>query len=224
MSMTRTPLRQRGLSLVELMIGITVGLFVSAAAVFMLSNQLQDGRRLMLETQVQQDLRAAADLVVRELRRAGFSPTAADGAWFRGTGGVAQSGYTTIVAQRSDVRFRYGTDNDNDVDADAEQFGFRLDSDAIQFQLGAGNWQQLTDPATLVIDRFAITQNLQTIDLNKRFCARPCVTAIGCGPQQIIREYDIEIEGHAASDPAVRRSLRAAVRPRNDVITGTCPS
>ncbi len=43
---------QRGLSLVELMVGITDGLFVVAAAATLVANQLSDNRRLLLETQV----------------------------------------------------------------------------------------------------------------------------------------------------------------------------
>jgi prepilin peptidase dependent protein B len=223
MPVTCTLARQRGLSLVELMIGITVGLFVVAGASFMLSNQLHDGRRLMLETRVQQDLRAAADIVVRELRRAGYSGSAAHAAWFRGTTGIQPSSYTTITAGDSQVSFRYGVDNDNNFVATDEQFGFRLAGGAIQFQLGGGNWQALTDTDTLVVNRFTITENVQTIDLN-RFCARPCIATgvTTCGPQQIVRDYDIRIEGYAPSDRTVQRSLRAAVRPRNDPVSGVC--
>jgi type IV pilus assembly protein PilW len=223
MSMTRTSPRQRGLSLVELMIGIAVGLFVLAGATFMLSNQLHDGRRLMLETQVQQDMRAAADIVVRELRRAGYSGNAAQAAWFRGTTGIQPSGYTTITAGGSEVSFRYGVDDDNAFTADNEQFGFRLARGAIEFQLGDGNWQALTDAGTLVVEEFAIAESVQTIDLN-RFCARPCV-ATGvtvCGPQQVVRDYEIRIAGYAASDRTVHRNLRAVVRPRNDPVSGVC--
>ena len=64
--------RQTGLSLVELMVGVAVGLFVVAGATLVVSNQLGDNRRLMLETQIQQDLRAAADLIARDLRRSGY--------------------------------------------------------------------------------------------------------------------------------------------------------
>jgi len=62
---------QQGLSLVELMVGITIGLFVVAAASLVVSNQLFDNRRLLLETQLQQDLRATMDIITRQLRRAG---------------------------------------------------------------------------------------------------------------------------------------------------------
>ena len=51
---------QRGLTLVELMVGLAVGLFVLAGATLVVSSQLNDNRTLLLETQIQQDLRAKA--------------------------------------------------------------------------------------------------------------------------------------------------------------------
>ena len=76
--------RQRGLSIVELMVGVAIGLFVVAAASMLVVTQLSDNRRLTLETQVQQDLRATADIITRELRRAGHWGKARDGVWYRG--------------------------------------------------------------------------------------------------------------------------------------------
>ena len=57
---------QRGLSIVEMMVGIAVGLIVVAAATLMVAGQLADNRRLLLETQVQQDLRASADQAIKQ--------------------------------------------------------------------------------------------------------------------------------------------------------------
>jgi len=37
-----------------------------------LTTQLGDNRRLLLEAQMQQDMRTAADLISRDLRRAGY--------------------------------------------------------------------------------------------------------------------------------------------------------
>jgi type IV pilus assembly protein PilW len=71
MFMTR-PRPARGLSIIELLIGIAIGLFVLAGATMVASNQLTDNRRLLLETQIQQDLRAAMDIIARDLRRGGF--------------------------------------------------------------------------------------------------------------------------------------------------------
>ena len=64
---------QFGYSLVELMVGITIGLFIVAATSLMISTQLSGNRRMLLETQLNQDLRATADIITRELRRASFA-------------------------------------------------------------------------------------------------------------------------------------------------------
>ena len=74
-------LRSRGLSIVEMLVGIAIGLFVVAGATLVATGQLADNRLLMLETQLQQDLRATADLVARELRRGGLWGNAADSVW-----------------------------------------------------------------------------------------------------------------------------------------------
>ncbi|MBA4217252.1 MAG: hypothetical protein C0460_07975 [Methylibium sp.] len=79
--MTAMYFAPRGLGLIELMVGITVGLIVAAGASLVAVNQINEHRRLMLEIQVQQDLRTAADLVQQELRRAGFRGRADLGVW-----------------------------------------------------------------------------------------------------------------------------------------------
>lgn len=223
--------RDGGLSLVELMVGLAVGLTVVAAGGFMLGHQMHDHRRLVIETQLQQDLRTALDIVVRDLRRAGHWGRAEHGLWTAGammrtnaygaTGGVAPGATATAVS------FAYSTDvTENDSIDGAEHAGFRLHlpTRALQIQLGTGNWQQLTDPATLVVDRFDVTLRERALNL-ARHCAAACPPATpACGPTQRLREYDVVVEGHAAVDATVRRSLRATVRPRNDIVVGTCPA
>ena len=71
----------QGLSIVELMVGITIGLFILAGASMVLTTQLGDNRRLLLEAQVQQDLRVASDLISREIRAAGYWGNAYQQVW-----------------------------------------------------------------------------------------------------------------------------------------------
>lgn len=104
--------RQRGLSLVELMVGVAVGLFVVAGATMLVANQLGDNRRLLLETQIQQDLRAAADIIVRDIRRSGYWGAAQTGVWYAGSPGVTANPYTAVApavsgAAASSVSFNY---------------------------------------------------------------------------------------------------------------------
>ncbi len=77
--------QQRGLSLIELMVGITVGMIVVAAASLMMTTQLKEHKLLVLETQLQQDLRAAGDLMLKDMRRAGFWARPQNGVWAEGS-------------------------------------------------------------------------------------------------------------------------------------------
>lgn len=219
--------RQRGLSLVELLVGIAIGLFVVAGATMLVANQLGDNRRLLLETQIQQDLRAAADIIARDIRRSGYWGAAQAGVWYVGSPGVTANPYTTVTptvsgAAASAVTFDYsrGAVENNVVDA-AEQSGFRLVNGVIQMRVG-GNWQPLTDDRTLRVTNFQVTLNAQQIVLS---CFMPCGGAgLPACPTQTLREMAVLINGRAVNDPAVQRSVRSNVRLRNDVVSGACPT
>lgn len=217
--------RQRGLSLVELMVGVAVGLFVVAGATMLVANQLGDNRRLLLETQIQQDLRAAADIVARDLRRSGYWGAAQTGVWYAGSPGVTANPYTNLApavsgSAASSVAFNYsrGVEN-NTIDA-AEQSGFQLSNGVIQMRVG-GNWQPLTDDRTLRITNFQATMTANPITLS---CFLPCGAMANCPPTQTVREVEVVIEGRAVADANVRRSVRSNVRLRNDLVAGACPT
>jgi type II secretory pathway component PulJ len=224
----RTPRGQRGLSMVELMVGVAIGLFVVAGATLVVSNQLGDNRRLMLETQIQQDLRAAADLIARDLRRSGYWATAETGVWHAGAGAVASNPYVELTGvvsgtPASGVQFGYsrGSFEDNVLADATERSGFRLNGGVIQMYVG-GAWQALTDATTLRVTNFQVL-------LNSRDIALACFNACGGGgpapacPTQRVRDITVVIEGTAVHDAAVRRGARSNARLRNDVIQGACP-
>ena len=225
---------QRGLSIVEMMVGIAVGLIVVAAATLMVAGQLADNRRLLLETQVQQDLRASADLITRELRRAGFWKDADRSTGAAGetaprlanpyaTAASAAEPFTETVSQ--EVTFSYAAKDppDDNVVGDAERRGFRLRNGVIETQLGAGNWQPLTDPGVMTVNIFRITSRLQKADLE---CAVTCpVGSTSCStPYMVVVDHEVLIEGQATFDPEVRRTARSTVRVRNDTVVGECPA
>ncbi len=241
--------RQRGLSLVELLVGVAVGLFIVGGATKMLVDNLDSNRRALLETRVSQDLRAAADLIARDLRRAGYWQNALTGIW--GTVGVtpppnphcqvepalatsaacvAQAAGTTAMTT---VEYSYAKNND-DARGNAEQFGFRVAGGVLQYQSGKDNWQPVTDPNSLVIDGFAITETRRPVRL---FSYCTCMVRLTCNaadftgagpyaatqPITMLRQYDVRIRGAATADASVRREIRETVRVRNDHVTGVCP-
>ena len=237
-SAARRPQRQRGLSIVELMVGVAVGLFVVAAASMLVATQLSDNRRLTLETQVQQDLRAAADIITRELRRSGHWAKARDGVAYPGNAAVVRlSPYSAVEKAASSpftdgntsstVLLSYSRSGDealenNWVDTN-EELGFRLTGGVIETRLGNGGWQDLTDSATLNVTRFELTMNEQPIALE---CTKPCAGGgTACYPQLVVRDITLAITGQATHDSSVQRSLRSNVRLRNDLVSaGACPA
>lgn len=226
---------QFGLSLVEMMVGLTVGMIVVAGAITMMSGQLADHRRLVLETQVQQDLRAAADLMLRDLRRAGFWVLPENGVWASGQT-VQRSAYGAIAktSNNDGLTYNYSRADDrtssnpaypenNAVDAAREVFGFRVRGGVLQFLLG-NSWQPLTDPATVEITAFDIDIQTQEIPLEE-FCPKPCPTGSTCTPfVQQVRHVNLRLEGKAVHDANVVRSVNLSTRIRNDVFSGACPS
>lgn len=218
----------RGLSLVELMVGIAVGLFVVAAAAMLVSIQLNDNRRLLLETQMQQDLRAAADIITRELRRAGHWPIAAQFVWTPGSPPQLNPYSDVDTGVASQVDFSYWR-----KPAEDGPFGFKQDGSVLKTRLGQGGWQELTDGNTLRITAFTVTPRNPPAPPLRLPCPKLCPDGTeNCWPTLTVRELVVDITGEAVVDPAVRRSLRSVVRLRNDLVqfnvagapTQACPA
>ncbi len=221
---------QRGFGLIEMMVGITVGLIVVAGASLMMVNQVNEHRRLMLETQVQQDLRAVADLVLRDLRRSGYWAAPQRGIWAPASDGPITTLYSDTTpgdpSTVSEVLYSYSrkssTDENNTPDAN-ESFGFKLQDDMLKLRLG-GAWQPLTDPGTLIVTAFNVTLNVQTVSLTGA-CEVDCPAgATNCPPVQQVRNFTVLLRGRATHDAAVVRTVRLVSRLRNDRIVGSCPA
>ena len=232
---------QRGLSIIELLVGVAIGLFILGGALKLFGDNMHNNRRLVLETLVNQDMRAAADLIARDLRRAGY--------WGNSTAGVvttnsmpvaATSPYaavdqTTTAPIATLYSYSQGTE-DNALDSSTENFGFRLNSGTLQYFQG-GNWQSMTDPKVLTITNFTATPVHRCVQLQQyctggssSTCAACAVDAGGCPtatcatcPFIKVRSYNIALEGKSTADTSVVRNLQESVRLRNDQLLGSCP-
>jgi prepilin-type N-terminal cleavage/methylation domain-containing protein len=216
--------RQRGLSLVEMMVGLAVGLLVVAGATMVVTTQLGDNRRLLLETQLQQDLRAAADIITRDLRRAGswtdtarlslWTPTAAPQA-NPYSAATPASGVTS-----SEVSYGYYRNAGSPT-----LYGFKL-QDAVLKSLLGGTPQELTDPRIMEVLTFDVTA--RDGPAQQTPCPKLCpglpLPATACWPAVTVRDFVVAITARSVADPAVQRSLSTSVRVRNDVVTGACPA
>ena len=226
----RTRAAQRGLSLVEMMVGIAVGMFVVAAAATMVATQLSDNRRMLLEVQVQQDLRASADIIARDLRRAGaWSGKIAEamkGTWKPGWIPETNSnlaGLSPTAGEAESVTFRSSR-----TDAQDGPYTYVLDEGAIKLQVDGGALQQLTDISSMRVTAFSIAaQNEPAVRIA---CPKACADApppgddaSWCWPTIAVNSFVINITGQSVSDPAVVRSIRSVVRLRNETVSFNDP-
>jgi len=222
---------QRGVSLIELMVGATIGLIVVVAGAALLSISLRENRRLLLEARLSQELRAASDLIARDLRRAGYWSAANEGVALFGETSVATNPYAPAWpagAALDAISFQYSQGTENNVVDSKEQFGFRLRAGVLEMHFGGSGWQAMTDNRSLDVTAFNITPNVRQIDLGK-FCANPCPpSAVNCPPRQEIRSLAITLGGRlpgiGADMGAVTRNAQSQVRLRNDTIVGACAS
>lgn len=229
--------RQRGLSMVELMIGVALGMFLVAGAVTVFVTHLSNSRNLLVEARVNQDLRAAADVISRDLRRAGYWDNALSGVIAAGAAGatVANPHSAITMTGTTQVEYTFSRNADNTPDNN-EAFGFRRGTvsgiGVIQMKTdGTPTWQTLTDPTVLNIpaNGLAITQVARTIAVGGA-CAKACPPPAGATwtcpnpPTLTLRQYDITITGTAVADARVTRTLQTRARVRNDQAAGVCPA
>lgn len=206
--------RQVGLSLVELMVGITVGLFVVAAATSLVTSQLTENRRLLLETQLQQDLRASADIITRELRRTGSWAAANETLWYPGSSTEPSpnpfSAITVDAGEKVDFSYQRSAGNEG-------PYGFRRsESGVIQTRLAGAGWQDLTDGNVMEVTGLDITL---TASQSERIpCPRLCDDDgdTSCWPQAEARTLEVTISARSRTDATVTRELTSSVRLRND--------
>lgn len=216
----------RGFSIVELMVGVAIGLVVVGSAVLLSSRSMVNSRALLADIRVTQDLRAVADLVTRDLRRAGYWGNAILGTQTTATGSVAPSNpyaaVSTATANTITYAFTRDATEDNALAA-GEQFGFRLQSGRIEMQTSQGTWQPVTDPEVLTITAFTITPTETTLPLGEN-CPKQCLPGAPNCPTVTVRRYDLLLRGQSTRDAAVVRELRSSVRLRNDQFSGACPA
>lgn len=216
----------RGLSIVELLIGLALGLLMVAATATFLANNVRESRALLLESRLMQDLRTAADVITRDLRRAGYWAAASEGIWVPGSSAVLPNPYAALApsaAASDSVSFSFSRDAlENDQVDSNEQFGFRLRNGALEMQLGATNWQALTDSDTLTVTAFNVTPSVQEVSLGEA-CPDACpLGSTTCPPRLTVRSLAVQITGRSVSDLLVTRTVRSNVRLRTDAVAGTC--
>lgn len=144
--------RQCGVSLVELMIGMTIGLFILTGALMVFSMTIRGGTDVMRAARLNQDVATAMAIMSNELRRAGRTATERDD--------MIRPLRTTWsqpiqIPTSSCILYSYDQNLNNAIDA-TERRGFARHTDGslrmgenVTDCTGIANWPELTDPAII---------------------------------------------------------------------------
>jgi type IV pilus assembly protein PilW len=218
--------RQSGLSLVELMIGCVLGLFIIAGATTLFVSNLSNSRRMLVEARMDQDLRAAADLIARDLRRAGYWGNAVQTTFTTAAGTRVSNPYDAITPASDSIEYAYASGSTcaaGSAPCTNEQYKFDVNAGALRIRLDSSSQDltPVTDPNIMTIVP-RVTANPIPVPLGAS-CSTPCTSA-NC-PTATVRLYTIDLVGTspANSTDIVQRRLTTTTRVRNDQIAGNCP-
>lgn len=222
----------KGLSIVELMIGVAIGLFILAGASLVMTTQLSDNRRLLLETQMQQDLRAVAALISRDIRRAAYWGKSYTLVGIKSAVSSASNPYQEMSPRNTEASSTLTYDRsldddggvrgrDDNVVSNSERVQFSLNetTHAIMLRLGSADAQALTDANVLKVTNFSFAVSSTALTVP---CGAVCPKGSGGNDLvQCVRTVTYVIEAEAKHDASVKRSIRDVIRLRNDILRET---
>ena len=225
------PLRQRGVTLIELMVSIAVGMFLLMAITQFFTGQIIGNADLLKVTRLNQELRAIMDLTVRDIRRGGYWGDAMRGVWYEGSPGVTANPLQSITvgstlnpdstaAVGGSLTYAYDVNGDGTI-GDDENFTIRLNTTNHSVELVQGintvTTTPLSDTGTTTITALTFSPEL--------FPAPVTITCVvpGSNPVLTVRELKISVTGRLSSDATVTRTMQETVRIRTDYIVGACP-
>lgn len=226
--------RHLGMSLIELMVAIVMGMIVLGGVIALVVATIRTNNDNMRMTRLTQELRGAMQLITRDLRRAGFSR---DALLDVGTGTMANPfigvDYSDADGDGFDdddcLLYSYDgkpglntvADVNGTLESDgSEQHGVRYDADnlAIDYKNGSASacgdsagWEPMTDPKAVEITALAFGVPAGAT----AFPDFPTVTTAGF--TVTVREIQVTISGRLTDDPTVTRTIQDTVRVRNDL-------
>lgn len=228
---------QRGLSLVELMVGMTVGLIVLTAVFTIYITAMQGGRDTLNAAKLNVELRGAMDVMVEEIRRAGSGGAGGPGSPFMNRN-TATFSDLAVSGTGNCIEFSYDANGNGTLGSD-EYFGFRIQNNAIEMRNGGtgvinsctnGTWERLTDPAFVTIPTlptgsgyFSVAYQCLNTGTNTS-ASQPCLpgnslydTALTNPAVNLIelREVTINLPGQLVNDTNMRIVLNQHILVRN---------
>lgn len=133
--------KQSGFSLIELMISITIGLIIIAAATTVYILIFTGSTNAIRSSRLNYDIDSLMQLMTNDIRRAGYWGGAVSGADPQDN--PSSSGDKDLITPNSScILYSYDVNGDGALDTSNELLGFRLSGSAVEIRLGGS----LADP------------------------------------------------------------------------------
>ncbi|MCK2094665.1 prepilin-type N-terminal cleavage/methylation domain-containing protein [Thauera aromatica] len=192
---------ERGVSLIELMVGLLIGLIVIAAVGSVYVSTTRSSADILAANRLNQEIRALTELMNFEIRRAGSGIDAGEESIAIDDGG-------------SCIVYRY------QFDGDERNAGFRLNAGQIELKEGgtledctSGTWAAVTDSSMVNITALSF-------DAGGSACfdriTRGAIACASLVSGVLIRRITIEIAAQLTADQSVAVQTRDTIRVRND--------
>ena len=209
---------QRGLTLVELMVGLALGLAILLAMLQWLQTQIRWQRDTTIDTRLLHDLKASGELIHRVLRRAGrtaeelpaTAATAAEAAAAERRLAPPRSAELSVADDGRSIALwsaRGALSSPAGAGSIAdERIAIRLADGAVQMRIDAGAWQALTDRTLMRVSHLQFdVQRVHTP------CGRPASSA-----WPVVTLVHWRLHAESARDRRVTREWRGVTRLRHD--------
>ena len=233
-------MKQKGFTLVELMIAILLGLIVVGATITIYIATLRGSTDTVRSARLNYDLDAAMTLMINDIRRAGYWGGAVIGSDARNNPANLAANMLQIP-NASCVLYSYDTNGNGQI-SDDERYGFRLNNGILQMRLSGtttadcnnGEWQSLTldsggervEITTLVFSFVPIVSpsvpgQTKCLDRTNNTSYNSTCAAAGLASNvnaAEIRQVNIALAARVAADTAVTKTITNTVKVRNDRI------
>jgi len=238
---------QKGFTLIELMIAMMLGLIVIGGALSIYISTIKSSSDVVKSARLNYDLDSAMQLMVNDIRRAGYWGGAIAGSVAsENPFGDTQIGKKTGEGDSSCILYNYDGDSsgsntldDQGDDLDLNEFyGFRHNgtgidirssvADAANSGCDQGTWESIVDTNKVIVSELTFDDtssqclNVTTSTVYAVAGACPAVATAGfsvAGDQLVeVRQIDITLIGNVVNDAPVKKTLTATVKVRNNRI------
>jgi prepilin-type N-terminal cleavage/methylation domain-containing protein len=214
--------KSHGFSLIELMVGLAVGLILLTAMMALVVSVLRANADAVASAKLNQEGRAIGDIMHRELKRARYSGLYLD---FVGAGASPANPFGNITGADASlplvnddcIKFSYDADDDGALDAN-EVKSFFLDNGALYFSQASTYAGALCSSSTGALRLSSGDVIVRALTFRQRPDDAATVAVDEENKNEILVAYELELTRSAGDDTGVTRDFGQVIQLRNPIL------